>query len=73
MNSDILQNLRHRDETLNKFRKSKNPDLYKEYCKLRNIVQRESRISKRDYLVNKIEEKVGNAKKSLESAEKTRI
>ena len=60
MNSDILQNLRHRDETLNKFRKSKNPDLYKEYCKLRNIVQRETRISKRDYLANKIEENVGN-------------
>ena len=63
MNSDILQNIRHRDETLNKFRKSKDPDLYKEYCKLRNMVQRETRISKRDYLANKIEENVGNSKK----------
>ena len=25
MNSDILQNIRHRDETLNKFRKKQNP------------------------------------------------
>ena len=32
MNSDILQNIRHRDETLNKFRKSKDPDF------VRNIV-----------------------------------
>ena len=46
MNSDILESIRYRDETLNKLRKSKmfNPDLYKEYFKLRNIVQRDIRI-----------------------------
>ena len=73
MNSDILQNIRHRDETLNKFRKSEDPDLYKEYCKLRNMVQRETRISKRDYLANKIEENVGNSKKLWNQLKKTRI
>ena len=29
MNSKILQNIRYRDETLNKFRKTKDPDLYR--------------------------------------------
>ena len=45
MNSEIL---RFRDETLNKFRRTNDPDLYKKYCQLRNLVQRETRISKRD-------------------------
>ena len=73
MISEVLQSIRHRDETLNDFRKTKDPDLYKKYCKLRSSVQRETRISKRDYLANKIEENVGNSKKALESVEKTRI
>ena len=54
MNSEMLQNIRYRDETLNKFRKTKDPDLYKKKRQLRNLVQRETRISKRDYLTNKI-------------------
>ena len=70
MNSEILQNIRYRDETLNKFRKTNDPDLYKKYCQLRNLVQRENRISKRDYLTNKIEENVGNSKKTLGSIKK---
>ena len=61
MNSEILQNIRYQDETLNKFRKTNDPDLYKKYCQLRNLVQRETRISKGDYLTNKIEENVGNS------------
>ena len=67
VNSEILQNIRYRDETLNKFRKTNGPDLYKKYCQLRNLVQRETRISKRDYLTNEIEENVGNSKKTLGS------
>ena len=50
MNSEFLQTIRHRDETLNEFRKTKDPDLYKKYCKLRNSVQRKTGVSKRDYL-----------------------
>ena len=30
MNSELSENIRYRDETLNKFRKTKDPDLYKE-------------------------------------------
>ena len=71
MTSEILQNIRFRDETLNKFRKTNDPDLYKKYCQLRNLVQRETRISKRDYLTNKIEENVCNSKKTLGSIKKT--
>ena len=71
MNSEILQNIRFRDETLNKFRKTNDPDLYKKYCQLRNLVQRETRISKRDYLTNKIEENFGNSKKLWDQLKKT--
>ena len=70
MNSEILQNIRFRDETLNKFRKTNDPDLYKKNCQLRNLVQRETRISKRDYLTNKIEENVGNSKKLWDQLKK---
>ena len=70
MNSEILQNIRFRDETLNKFRKTNDPDLYKKYCQLRDLVQRETRISKRDYLTNKIEENVGNSKKLWDQLKK---
>ena len=70
MNSEILQNIRFRDETLNKFKKTNDPDLYKKYCQLRNLVQRETRISKRDYLTNKIEENVGNSKKLWDQLKK---
>ena len=34
MNSEILQNIRFRDETLNKFRKTNDPDLYKNIVSL---------------------------------------
>ena len=62
MNSESLRNIRNRDETLNRFRKTKDPDLYKQYWKLRNNVQRETRRSKRDYLANKTEETKNNSK-----------
>ena len=70
MNSEILQNIRYRDETLNKFRKTNDPDLYKKYCQPGNLVQRETRISKRDYLTNKIDENVGNSKKLWDQLKK---
>ena len=72
MNSEILQNIRHRDETLNRFRKTKDLDLYKLYCKLRNKVHRETRNSKRDYLANTIEKK-RIILKTLESIEKKNL
>lgn len=50
MNHEILQTIRQRDETLNRFRKTKDPALYKVYCKLRNKGQRETRNSKSNYL-----------------------
>ena len=71
MNLEILQNIRFRDETLNKLRKTNDPDLYKKYCQLRNLVQRETRISKRDYLTNRIKENVGSSKKLLDQLKKT--
>ena len=68
---EILQNIRFRDEILNKFRKTNDPDLYKKYSQLRNLVQGETRILKRGYLTNKIEENVGNSKKLWDQLKKT--
>ena len=55
---------------LNKFRKTKYPDLYKKYCQLRNLVQRETRISKREYITNTIEENVGYSNKLWDELKK---
>ena len=70
MNSEILQNIAYWGEILNKFRKTKDPVLYKKYCYVRNLVQRETMILKRDYLANKIEENVGNSKKLWDQLKK---
>ena len=47
--SDILQNIQEKDNWLNKFRKTRDADSYKVYCKLRNEIQRKTRTSKSDY------------------------
>lgn len=38
--SDILDNIQQRDKLLQKFKKSKDKDHYKQYCQMRNKVQR---------------------------------
>ena len=63
MTSDILQSIQERDNWLNKFRKTTDPDDYKAYCKLRNDIQRKTRNSKSEYLANKIDENRNNPKK----------
>ena len=63
MTSDILQSIQERDNWLNKFRKTRDPDDYKAYCKLRNDIQRKTRNSKSEYLANKIDENRNNPKK----------
>ena len=63
LTSDILQNIQERDNWLNKFRKTRDPDSYKVYCNLWNEIQRETWTSKLDYLANKIDENRNNSKK----------
>ena len=69
MNSDISQNVRYRDETLNKFRKTKDPDLYENIVNLGTLC-REKLGYQRDYLTNKIKENVGNSKKLWDQLKK---
>ena len=63
MTSEILHDIRHRDDVLNKFRKTRDSDLYRTFCKLRNEIQRETKVAKRDYLANKTEENANNPKR----------
>ena len=63
MTWNILQNIQESDNWLNKFRKTRDPDSYKVYCKLRNEVQNKTRTSKSDYLANKIDEKRNDSQK----------
>ena len=63
MTTDILQCVQKRDEWLKTFRKTRNPESYQAYCKLRNKIQRETRLSKSDYLANKIDENRNNPNK----------
>ena len=61
--TDILQCIQKRDEWLKKFRKTRNPESYQPTCKLRNKIQRDTRVSKSEYLANKIDENRYNKKK----------
>ena len=70
MTSDILQSIQERDNWLNKFRKTRDPDDYKAYCKLRNDIQRKTRNSKSEYLANKIDENRNNPKKLWQQLKK---
>ena len=56
---EILQLIHNRDELLYKFRKfrnSKNSDIYSEYCKIRNKVQRLVKQSKKEYFNSQVDE-----------------
>ena len=64
MTSEILDDIRERDSLLAKFNKNKHmSEYYKEYCKLRNKVQREIRSAKQQYILHKIEANKNDSKK----------
>ena len=56
MTAEILDLIKTRDEFLYKFKKHNFQEDYKKYCKMRNKVLREIRITKADFLSNKVEE-----------------
>ena len=62
MATDILQCIQKRDAWLKSSEKTRYPELYQAYCKLRNKIQRESRHSKSENLANKIDENRNNPK-----------
>ena len=64
MNNEILENIRHRDHLLYTFKKDRSKTyLYKEFCQLRNKIQRDVRMAKADYFSSKIEEHRYDSKK----------
>ena len=64
MNNEILENIRHRDYLLYTFKKDRsNRNMYKEFCQLRNKIQRDVRMAKAEYFSSKIEENKNDSKK----------
>ena len=64
INSDILAGNRKRDSLFRRYRKDKTRvDLYREYCQLRNRIQRDVKLAKSLYFRNKIEEDRNNSSK----------
>ena len=57
MNSHIMAGIRQRDKLLSQFKRNKgDQSLYKEFCKVRNSVQRDIKRAKADYFMNKVEQ-----------------
>ena len=64
MSSDILAQIRQRDQLLYKFNKDKSKtQVYDEYCKLRNKTQRDIRRAKSEHFMNCIDDNKNNSKK----------
>ena len=64
MDSEILESIRKRDSLLYSYKKDKsNSQLYKDFCKMRNKVQRDIKKAKAEYLSNQIEANKNNPKK----------
>ena len=62
MNDTILENIHKRDKLLRQFKKDKNPEIYNEFCQIRNQTQRDIKKAKASYFSNKIEENKNNPK-----------
>ena len=64
MNAHILSSIRKRDGLFARFKRDRsNTDLYREYCRIRNMVQRDIKLAKESYLKNGIERNRGNSRK----------
>ena len=71
MTNEILTNIRERDSLLAEFNKNKHmSEYYREYCKLRNQVQREIRSAKKQYMLHQIEENRNDPKKALAKSQR---
>ena len=68
MTSEILDNIRIRDDLLQTYKRTENKHQYAQYCKIRNKVQREIKKAKEDYVSGKIEENKKSPKKKTLAA-----
>ena len=63
-NGDILAGIRRRDVLFKRFRRERgNVELYREYCRVRNKVQRDIKLAKQFYFRNQIERNRDNSGK----------
>ena len=63
MNSEILNDIRERDNPLHKFNKNRSEkDLCKEYKQLRNKIQRDIKKAKCEYFLSELEANKSNSK-----------
>jgi hypothetical protein len=64
VNTDILAGIRKRDDLFRRFRNDRSrTDLYQDYCKTRNKVQRDVELVKQYYFRDKIDQNRNNSKK----------
>ena len=64
MNSEILSSIRKRDRLLTRFKKDRtNTVLYKDFCKVRNKVQRDIKLAKETFFKNGVERNRGKSGK----------
>ena len=64
MNSDILARIKQRDNLFSRCKKERsNTALYRQFCKLRNAVQRDVKFAKQNYFRRKIDQNKGDSGK----------
>ena len=60
---DILSRIKERDHLLATYRKGKNMDTYRQYCRIRNDLQRDIKRAKSDFFESQINENIGKPRK----------
>ena len=64
MNSDILARIKRRDTLLSQYRKDRsNGVLHREFCKIRNAIQRDIKLAKQRYFEQKVDQNKGDSGK----------
>jgi retron-type reverse transcriptase len=64
ISSHIISGIKERDRLLGKFKKDRNNvSLYRDYCRMRNLVQRDIKLAKRNFFQNKVEQNRGDSGK----------
>ena len=64
MNTDILSLIKKRNQLFSQYRRDRSRvDVYRNYCKLRNRVQRDIKLAKKFYFQDKIRQNKDNSKK----------
>ena len=67
ISNEILDAIKLRDNLLYRYKKDQKPELYSEFCKIRNKIQRDIKRAKSTFFQNKIEEFKFNPKKLWEN------